>query len=151
MNQAKLIKYLIYFLAVIVIMGGGYMVGVFVPIKAETKAIPQAITQTINVPVDVPTQLKDFDNLEQLKAWVNNHAVYGVGTGLCGDKAIAYKDMAAQEGYYLSLQAVENGMIFGIKVIDISVPHMGNLALIGKDVYYVDPQTKGIFLIGDIN
>lgn len=119
--------------------------------------------QYVNVPVDVPgpTQytykdLQNFSSLIDLQAWVKSHftilLISGTpfndfGTlGNCVMYAERYQKLAAEEGYYLSLTLVYDGMdynqivrpdLYGIYPVS---GHMGNTAIVGNSkIYYVDP------------
>lgn len=97
--------------------------------------------------IEVPVFLKDFQSLGELTVWVSGHSIFGIA-GICVPMAQEYAQMAAKDGYYLSLQTVENGRIFGVKVTDSLIPHMGCMAVIEKQIYYIEPATRQITLFG---
>jgi hypothetical protein len=105
--------------------------------------------------VEVPTyqSLRDFESFEILQAWLDKNGgfVYVIpdsGTVTfgeaddnndCDDQARRLQEKAFKDGYNLSLHLIDkDGYLMGKKVTDGKLPHMGNLAVIGNDIYYVD-------------
>ena len=54
----------------------------------------------------------------------------------CDDYAIQLQRRAAQSGYLISVTLVDDPQ---------QGPHMINLAIIGNDIYYVEPQTDEVW------
>jgi hypothetical protein len=133
-----------------------------VPGPTQYVDVPGPI-QYVNVPVDVPgpTQytykdLQNFATLDDLYAWIKKSftiflisgtSFNDVGTlGNCVMYAERYQKLASEDGYYLSLAVVYDGMYYSqIVRSDLygNSPisgHMGNLAIVGNSqIYYVDP------------
>ena len=108
-------------------------------------------------------QLKEFESLTELESWIKeNKTLYlapdenGVLTLVnhiptdkddCDDQALGFQQKALGAGYVISVHLVENGRIFGVKVTEFTENHMGNLAVIGNDVYYIEPTSGEITFI----
>jgi hypothetical protein len=58
----------------------------------------------------------------------------------CDDYADRLQRLAADDGYLMSVTLVLNGQITGFKVSNVAELHMGNLAMVGDDIYYIEPQ-----------
>ncbi len=102
------------------------------------------------------SKLHDWDTNDELQQWVDQHAMLyliaddsgrvtfdGLSLnplyGDCDDYARRMRNEAAEDGYYLSLQLVNNGW------------HMVNLAIIGNEMWLVDPMTTKITYIGNMD
>ncbi|MFC2038408.1 hypothetical protein ACFLUG_01370 [Chloroflexota bacterium] len=56
----------------------------------------------------------------------------------CDDYSETLQKKALEQGYLMSQQLVLNGRLFGVRVSQNTSPHMGNLAVAGEDIYYVE-------------
>lgn len=87
--------------------------------------------------------VRQWEDLEQFKEWVQANLVSLTPMGNykldCDDYAMRLQEKALAQGYPLSCHLVVNGHILGKKVSD-GYLHMGNLVIIGNDIYYVEPQ-----------
>ena len=108
--------------------------------------------------------LKDFTSLEELTRVVNsmpddfisndyNAAIVVDESGVanlnapCVSVAIAMRDYAATQGYFLSLNALSPAdFAQWYKRPLTNEGHMVNMAVIGKNIYYIDPADKRIWL-----
>jgi len=123
----------------------------------ETKEVPTVQVVTIKgVPIVQP--LRDFASYEELRMWleVNGGIVLVADSnGLislttideqndCDDQARRLQEKAEKDGYRLSVQIVNTGYLCGVEVSPLA--HMGNLAIIGNSVYFVD-VTRGNMII----
>jgi len=129
----------------------GEMVYVEVPVE-----VPVEVEVLVEVPVEtlieVPIELREFESLGELEGWLDENIgpiVFIGSTNLssplsdprfdCDDYAERLQKRALNNGYYMSLQLVEDGHIFGIEVLDMPEAHMGCLTMIGNDIYYIEP------------
>lgn len=116
--------------------------------------------QTVSHADEQYMPLREFASREELEDWVSRNSTIHVSfdskgtldlTRLkpdsqfdCDDYAREFQRKAARDGYYLSVQLVRDGKLFNRQVTNSYELHMGNLALIGNDVWYVEPQTGKI-------
>jgi len=56
----------------------------------------------------------------------------------CDDYAEDLQKRALEQGFLMSQQLIINGKIYGRKVSEYTEPHMGNLTVIGNDIYYIE-------------
>jgi hypothetical protein len=103
-----------------------------------------------------PAPLKEFASLEELKKWCDKNVALIIvlraegptdlinpGTCVktdCDDYAERLQRRAVNDGYIMSQQLVQDGKIFGVPVTDINGYHVGNLTVVGNDVYFIEPQ-----------
>ena len=110
--------------------------------------------------------LRNFESLEVLQSWlnVNGGVVYVIpmngvvdfsnpdDSNDCDDQAKRLQDKAINDGYNLSLQVVDSdGFLMGKQVNKGGLPHMGNLAIIGNNIYYVDGINKQVTWISYVD
>ena len=126
----------------------------------ELQAKPSE-TITIEVPViaemeeKVPQKFREFKDLSELTEWLKNNSlpiriIAGEDGRIdltnprstsqydCDDYAEDLQIKALEQGLLMSQQLLMNGQIYGIKVSEYTEPHMGNLAVIGNNIYYVE-------------
>ena len=102
-----------------------------------------------NVIVEKPIKQREFASLEELKKWLAEKSVVKSifffvtpnGTQAssnkydCDDYALDLQKRALEDGYLMSASVIEKqGQL-----------HMINLATIGNDVYYIEPQTDEVW------
>ena len=120
------------------------------PVLVE-RIITQEITKEIEVEriryVYRPRELREFSDLAELEKWVMPRAMGLIFTRKawwdCDDFAERLQIMAITNGYLMSLSPVYLGDVWGKRVMirDWYVPyHMGNMTMIGNDIYYIEPQ-----------
>ncbi len=96
--------------------------------------------------------LRNYNVLEELKQWlveVNNNrtTVYFQRpdvTADCDDFALALQQKVLADGYVMSFQIIASGEcnnLFKSGKIPADTLHAINLAIIGNNAYYVEPQT----------
>jgi DNA-binding response OmpR family regulator len=102
-----------------------------------------------NVVVEKPIKQREFASLEELKKWLAEKSVtksiffFVTSNGTqassnkydCDDYALDLQKRALEDGYLMSASVIEKqGQL-----------HMINLATIGNDVYYIEPQTDEVW------
>ncbi len=108
----------------------------------------QPIVKEVQVdnPVYVNNQWREFASPADLMAWVKDHLVtiWSVGDKAadCVDYATRLQLEAYKDGYLMSVQIINNGMLDGINVSNYTECHMGDLVIVGKEIYFVEPQPK---------
>jgi len=134
-------------------------------ILTETKEVPVVrVVQVVTKEVLIVQPLRDFASYEELKAWLEANGgivLVADADGIislttiseqndCDDQARRLQEKAEKDGYRLSVQIVDTGYLCGVEV---SPPaHMGNLALIGNLVYFVDvTQGNMIIKVGELD
>jgi hypothetical protein len=99
--------------------------------------------------VEKPVEFRQFNSLEELEAWLaeddTNEYVYLFAgkDGVCrpSDKYDC-DDYALQ----LQLRAANSGFLISVTVIkEQGKPHMINLACIGNNIYYIEPQSDKVW------
>jgi len=102
-----------------------------------------------NVIVEKPIEQREFASLEELKKWLADKSatksvfifVTPEGTQVssnkydCDDYALELQKRALEDGFLMSATIIEKG----------DQLHMINLAVIGNDVYYIEPQTDEVW------
>lgn len=121
--------------------------------------VPVEIIKEVPVIVEVekksPREFREFEDLTELKGWfeentlpivliagkdgsVDFHNSKSTSQYDCDDYAEDLQRKALEQGFLMSQQLILNGKIFGVKVSKITGPHMGNLTVIGNDIYYIE-------------
>jgi len=94
------------------------------------------------------SNLTDWQSYDQLREWVDANVMIFLKQGVewtadprfdCDDYAMRLRDIAAEDGFYLSLQLTADRS------------HMGNLAIVNGEMYWVDPTTTEIFYWGTLD
>jgi hypothetical protein len=132
--------------------------------RVEARVIPSgnAISTTAAPRIEyvskpVPVQLRMFVSLTELQHWLlqrttTTRNLYFVpqGGGIhCADYALTLQAMAAEDGYMLSFQIIDPSTynpLFRQSQISTSVLHAINLAIVGNEAYYIEPQTGEVVL-----
>ena len=115
----------------------------------EREVIVEVIVEKIVIEKDIiPPNYREFEDLATLEKWALSHAI-----GLqmmkkawwdCDDFAERFQQAAIRDGYWVSLAPVYLGDVWNKRVMvrNWSAPyHMGNMAMIRNDIYYIEPQT----------
>ncbi len=126
----------------------------------ELQAKPSEII-TIGVPViaemeeKVPQKFREFEDLEELTEWLKNNSlpirlIAGEDGRIdlvnpkstsqydCDDYAEDLQKKALEQGLLMSQQLLIEGQVYGVKVSEYTEPHMGNLTVIGNNIYYIE-------------
>ena len=85
---------------------------------------------------------------------VVDHAGNSVQKFDCDDYARRLQDRALQEGYIISFEVIrhtEYNSLFSKKKLPTGAIHAINSVIIGNDVYYIEPQTKEIVFVANID
>jgi len=99
--------------------------------------------------VEKPIELREFTSLEELRAWLaeddtDEYVYLWAGKdGIC-----RLSDKYDCDDYALQLQrrAAKSGFLISTTIIEKrGRPHMINLACIGNDIYYIEPQTDQVW------
>jgi hypothetical protein len=120
--------------------------------------IEETVTETeyVYVVKSVPVELRNFINLEELEKWLHDREDTNIVRFQQTDKVLDCDDFA----FELQRKALEDGYITSFEIIGRSeynelfkttMPpeqslHAINLAIIGNNVYYIEPQTDEIVL-----
>lgn len=116
---------------------------------------PVTVVNNIERVQRVPTELCNFNNLEELKQWLvaldtNTTTVYFQSPDApvdCDDYALDLQRKALADGYILSFEIIsrsEYNAVFKSKLPPSQSLHAINLAIIGNNAYYIEPQTGEI-------
>lgn len=109
-------------------------------------AKPEAIAEVL---ADKP-QLEEFASLEELRGWLAKDDIDKYVYLFCDDDGVARLSGRYDcDDYALELQyrAAVSGFLLSATIINGPVgPHMINMAVIGNDIYYVEPQDDNVWL-----
>ncbi len=107
-----------------------------------------------------PAELRNFNNLEELKQWLeNNKNVTTVrfqspnGTVDCDDYALEMQQKALADGYIMSFEIIgesEYNVLFKTPLPPNTL-HAINLVIIGNDAYYIEPQTDEVVFAAQLD
>jgi len=107
--------------------------------------------------VKVPVVLNQFSSLEELRVWLGEEGIYFVsdnngGTLKCDGVALFLQNKAMQDGYMMSFQAIYPNVYNSLfRRMRINELHAINSVIIGKKLYYIEPQTREVALGGFLN
>jgi len=114
-------------------------------------AIPVHAMPLDGTEIPDPPDPREFPSLEFFERWRDAKLLlyiegrqYRLPTELyssvkdCDDVAETWQRRALEDGFLLSQQVIRYGKLLGIKVSKTKELHMGCLAIIGNDVYYLD-------------
>ncbi len=121
------------------------------------REVERIITQEILIEKEVEViiekatlrDLIEFESLEALETWANT-TYWSLKLKEkdrmwdCDDYAAAFQEWAINQGYWMSITPVYLGDVWGVNVFpkNLQFPyHMGNMTMIGNDIYYIEPQT----------
>lgn len=121
----------------------------------ETQARLDELRIIVEVEKKVPQKFREFEDLAELTEWLEKNSLPIVLIAAkdgridllnpgstsqydCDDYAEALQRKALEQGYLMSQQLVLNGKVYGVKVSEYTEPHMGNLTVIGNDIYYIE-------------
>ena len=130
------------------------------------KIVYKQVENPVVKEVEVPRPLLHFENTNDLKQWLSNVNLIEIGFNVvdqnnnnitkfdCDDYARSLQDKALQDGYIISFEVIrsaEYNSLFREKKIPVGAIHGINSAIIGNEVYYIEPQTKEIVFVANID
>ena len=109
----------------------------------------------VEVENEVSRTFREFKDLAELTEWLKNNSlpirlIAGEDGRIdlvnprstsqydCDDYAEALQRKALEQGLLMSQQLVLNGQVYGVNVSEYAEPHMGNLTVIGNNIYYIE-------------
>ena len=104
---------------------------------------------------NVPQKFREFKDLAELTEWLEKNGLpirliadkdgridlvnpKSTSQYDCDDYAEDLQRKALEQGFLMSQQLIINGKIYGVKVSENTEPHMGNLTVIGNNIYYIE-------------
>ena len=116
---------------------------------------PVTVVNNIERVHRIPTELRNFNDLEELKQWLatvdtDTATVYFQLPDVpvdCDDYALALQSKALADGYILSFAVIsrnEYDAVFQSELPPSRSLHAINLAVTGNSAYYIEPQTGEI-------
>ena len=106
----------------------------------------QTSGNVVENPISIHTNLREFESPGALMSWAKEHLtnlwIVGDQVADCDDYALRLQLEAYKDGYLLSVQVIKDGMLNGKNVSNYFESHMGNLAVIGNEIYFIEPQPE---------
>jgi hypothetical protein len=130
------------------------------------KIVYEQVEKPVIKEVEVSRPLVLFENLADLRQWLSNISVIEIGFNVvdqnnnsisqldCDDYARRLQDKALQNGYIISFEVIrsaEYNSLFKEKKIPAGAIHAINSTIIGNEVYYIEPQTKEIVFVANLD
>jgi len=104
------------------------------------------LEKIVKEPIYINGEWREFESLGVLTEWAEKHLadIWMVGSKMadCDDYAERLQTEAYKDGYLLSSQLVTGGMLNGKNVSNFTEVHMGNLAMVGNAIYFIEPQPE---------
>ncbi|MFH1382159.1 MAG: hypothetical protein ABIH70_04610 [Chloroflexota bacterium] len=118
---------------------------------------PVTVVEHVERVEKVTVSLRNFNDLDELRQWVaglnvTTNTVYLQNPEItldCDDFALTLQDRALDDGYRMSFQIIETdryNTLFQNTKMPPDTLHAINLAIIGNEAYYIEPQTGEIVL-----
>lgn len=108
---------------------------------------PVEVEKVIVEQVEVSKELHYFESLDELEQWLSGISIFASD---CDDFAIELQRKALKDGYILSFEVIypsEYNSLFKQKRLPSGIAHAINLAVIGNEVYYIEPQTNEVVFV----
>ena len=132
--------------------------------RVEYQPVVRTMIQYVDKPVPmveyiervekVPVELRNFSDLEELKQWLEDkmnittmHFQLPDTEVDCDDYPLGMQHKALADGYIMSFEVIgrnEYNALFKNKLPHSQTLHAINLAIIGNDAYYIEPQTGAV-------
>ena len=123
---------------------------------------PVTIVEYIDRVERVPMELRNYNSLEELKQWLvevnsNTTTIYFERPDViadCDDFALTLQRKALADGYMMSLEIIEPSKynsLFESGKMPPNTLHAINLAVIGNNAYYIEPQTGEIIFAAQLD
>jgi len=107
--------------------------------------VEKIVTQNVTIEKEIITYrpTKEWQSLEELETWFRDNLVYlGNPEADCDNYARYFQREAYKDGYFLSCQLVLNGYLNNVKVTNNPSSHMGIIAFVGNEIYYIEPNPQ---------
>ena len=134
--------------------------------KPVDKIVYTEVEKPVVKKVEIARPLTYFENINELKQWLSDVNLVQIGFNVidqnnhnitkfdCDDYARNLQDKALQDGYIISFEVIrasEYNSTFKEKKIPSGAIHAVNSAIIGNEVYYIEPQTREIVFVANID
>ena len=130
--------------------------------KPVIQYVNKGEVEYINRVERIPMQLRNYGEPAELKRWLarantNTTTIYFEQPDVtidCDDFALALQRKALEDGYMMSFQIIEPGKynsLFENSKMSPNTLHAINLAIVGNDAYYIEPQTGEIALAAHLD
>ena len=136
-------KQFIIIFTLLVLVVTGLFLNNHSPVYADSGATEDVMVAKLIEP-------REFTSLEELKSWLaeddTNECIHLVA-GKDGSCRLDVKYDCDDYALQLQRQAARNRFLMSVTIIkEQGKPHMINLACIGNDIYYIEPQTDEVWL-----
>ena len=148
-------KLLLIALGVFVFFGGAYVgQATFEPkVIVKTGVVYQVVEvekEVIKI-VEVPAELRHFDSLSELEEWLPGVIKYG---GDCDDLAFLLQRVASRDGFLIDFELIypnEYNRLFRETKLRFNTTHAINTAIIGNSIYYIEPQSREVVFVTNLD
>ena len=131
--------------------------------KVIERIVYEPVEKVIVKRIEIPQPLRHFQDPAELEQWLGNIGVLDIRFDVvdketdqhikrfdCDDYALRLQEKALRDGYMMSFEVVrrvEYNDLFKHKQLLDSAIHAVNSAIIGNEVYYVEPQTHEVVFV----
>ena len=134
--------------------------------KPVEKIVYEQVEKPVVKEVEIERTLTYFENMGDLEQWLDGVNLVQIGFNVidqnnnnitkfdCDDYARSLQDKALQDGYIISFEVIrasEYNSMFKEKKLPAGAIHAVNSAIVGNEVYYIEPQTKEIIFVANID
>lgn len=120
-----------------------------------TEKIPVYVERVVEVEVvvEVEKELRDFESRQKLQEWLDRHTI-ALLNGDCDDAAYQLQRLALSDGYIMNFEKIDwneyNQLGFKYKLA-MGTYHAINSAVIGNELWFIEPQTQEIKLAAGLD
>ncbi|MFC1934514.1 hypothetical protein ACFLWC_07370 [Chloroflexota bacterium] len=125
--------------------------------KPVVQYVDKPVVEYIERVEKAPVELRNFNDLDELKQWLGNKMdvttirLQSPASEVdCDDYAREMQCKALADGYIVSFEVIgvrEYNALFKTKLSHSQPLHAINLAIIGNDIYYIEPQTGEVAFV----
>jgi hypothetical protein len=114
---------------------------IYVPQYIDKVAYIDRIEYVEKVVTKYVTEGREFRSIDEVEEWYLEHKGL-LESGYCTDYAKQLQGLAYEDGYYMSVCLVKDGVVYQTRIRGVGEDHAGNLVTIGRKWYYIEPIPK---------
>lgn len=116
-------------------------------VEHHTEIVYETIEKTLTEVIEVEKPLRHFESIGELQRFLEPISIWA---GDCEDYAFQMQSLARAEGYIIDFEVIypeEYNHLFRKTKIKPWIVHAINLAIVGEKVYYIEPQSKEVVFV----